>query len=284
MAHIDIEIPHPFQTLFVVAGVVAFAAWTIGSGAQAVGGSAIEAASVVSQAESDVHRLRIEQQVIARQEEILRYELSLLEASAVDEWDEGRLADIRDAKHELLSLLYDRMRGEEELKSSLRQIWDAQGYALSASRNLDGERIENLSWPVDPALGISAFFEDKGYEQRFGLPHHAVDIPVEQDSLVYAPADGIVVRVSENGMGFNAVTLQHGGGLATLYGHVSEFLVEEGQRVREGQPIARSGGQPGTAGAGLLSTGPHLHFEVIVDGHHVDPMRYLPPLREAGNE
>jgi murein DD-endopeptidase MepM/ murein hydrolase activator NlpD len=71
------------------------------------------------------------------------------------------------------------------------------------------------------------------------------------------------------------VTIRHDNGLATLYGHVSGFLVQEGQRVRAGDPIALSGGTPGTKGAGRLTTGAHLHFEVYLDGKKVDPLEYL---------
>jgi murein DD-endopeptidase MepM/ murein hydrolase activator NlpD len=144
-----------------------------------------------------------------------------------------------------------------------------------------------LQWPVEPQLGISAYFDDAGYQERFGIPHKAIDIPEDQGSPVRAAADGIVIKVSDRGMGFNALTIQHGGGLSTLYGHVSEFFVEEGQEVYAGEVVARSGGTPKTPGAGLLTTGPHLHFEALLDGEHVDPLEYLiahPMVGAAGLE
>jgi murein DD-endopeptidase MepM/ murein hydrolase activator NlpD len=107
------------------------------------------------------------------------------------------------------------------------------------------------------------------------MPHRAIDIPAEQSSIVMSSADGVVEDVSDNGMGFNSVTIRHDG-FATLYGHVESFLVGAGDTVRKGQAIALSGGRPGTPGAGHLSTGPHLHFEIIKDGVRVDPMEYLP--------
>ena len=61
----------------------------------------------------------------------------------------------------------------------------------------------------------------------------------------------------------------------TLYGHVSDIMVMDGQSVKAGDVIGLSGGTPGTKGAGLYTTGPHLHFEILKDGVHVDPLEYM---------
>jgi len=71
------------------------------------------------------------------------------------------------------------------------------------------------------------------------------------------------------------IRLAHRGGFITAYGHVSQFLVEPGERVYAGEPVALSGGMPGTKGAGVMTTGAHLHFEVIKGGVHVDPLEFL---------
>ena len=81
--------------------------------------------------------------------------------------------------------------------------------------------------------------------------------------------------VVDHGMGYNYLILKHPG-YATLYGHVLSFGVGEGQEVKEGQVIGQSGGRKGTPGAGEISTGPHLHFEIMVGGEHVDPLAHLP--------
>jgi murein DD-endopeptidase MepM/ murein hydrolase activator NlpD len=99
---------------------------------------------------------------------------------------------------------------------------------------------------VDPAEGLSATFNDAGYLERFGVPHHAIDIPVLQGSAVRAAQDGTVLKVADNGLGYSYIILSHEGNLETIYGHVSESLVQEGETIRTGQVIARSGGQPGT--------------------------------------
>jgi murein DD-endopeptidase MepM/ murein hydrolase activator NlpD len=63
----------------------------------------------------------------------------------------------------------------------------------------------------------------------------------------------------------------------TLYGHMYDIFVEEGEPVSRGDIIGLSGGAPGTRGAGYLTTGAHLHFETLKDGVNVDPMPYLDP-------
>jgi len=70
--------------------------------------------------------------------------------------------------------------------------------------------------------------------------------------------------------------IAHRKGVMTLYGHISKPLVKPGEYIKRGQIIALSGATPGTVGAGVRTTGPHLHFEVWQDGVRVDPLQYLP--------
>ena len=282
MARIEIEVPRSFLTLLGIVGVISYLAWP-SSPQQNVqadliqGGSGDVPAVAVREAEEEGKALRVQQEVLKRREEILRYQLAILEEQNPTTLAEQR--EIDDARDHLLSLIADRTQAEREILASLQQIWEAAGYASLLSKGLadTGERTDML-WPIQPELGISAEFDDPGYQKRFGFAHQAVDIPAEQGSIVRAPAAGTVMKVTDQGLGFNSLVIRHYNGLATLYGHVSAFLVVEGQEVEEGEAIALSGGQPGTAGAGHLTTGPHLHFQVLKDGHPVDPMPYLPPL------
>lgn len=129
-----------------------------------------------------------------------------------------------------------------------------------------------------PAHGrTSAGFMNPSYEQFFGVPHRGLDIVVPQGSPVFSAADGIVFIARDGGeTGFSYVLIGHRNGYATLYGHLSEILVEPGQDVSIGDMIGKSGGEPGTHGAGPMTTGSHLHFEVIRNGEHVDPVTVLP--------
>jgi murein DD-endopeptidase MepM/ murein hydrolase activator NlpD len=131
-------------------------------------------------------------------------------------------------------------------------------------------------WPVSPSRGITAYFHDASYRAVFGVTHNAIDIRTPQGTIVRAPADGIVYKVRDNGFGYSYLILAHKGGFMSVYGHISEFKVKEGEKVFSGQPVALSGGTPGSKGAGLMTTGAHLHFELMKGGKYVDPLDYLP--------
>ncbi|KKR08376.1 MAG: peptidase M23 [Candidatus Peregrinibacteria bacterium GW2011_GWE2_39_6] len=140
-----------------------------------------------------------------------------------------------------------------------------------------------LDWPVSPASGLTAYFDDASYITAFGVAHHALDIRANHGSVIYAPSDGFAFKVydaaalsdSKAKLGYGYLVLAHQKGAMTVYGHVSAILVKEGDFVRRGQIVALSGGTPGTPGAGVRTTGPHLHFEVYQNGVLVDPLEYL---------
>lgn len=133
---------------------------------------------------------------------------------------------------------------------------------------------QNFIWPVPP-LKITAQFHDPTYPKKWG-PHNAIDLRAKQYTEVVAPANGYVFQAKDNGFGYSYIILAHKGNLVTVYGHMSEMFVKPGMVVKQGDVIGLSGGTPGTKGAGLQTTGPHLHFEVWKKGKAVDPLDYLP--------
>ncbi len=98
--------------------------------------------------------------------------------------------------------------------------------------------------------------------------HSGLDIASDPGTTIRASRDGVVVAASYDGAYGNAVVISHGNGVTTRYAHCSRMLVSPGQRVEAGQPI----GAVGTTGR---ATGPHVHFEVRVNGSAVDPRGYL---------
>lgn len=135
--------------------------------------------------------------------------------------------------------------------------------------------LGEFDWPLLPDLGLSAYFRDPRYVGVFGVQHNAIDLPAYQGSPVRAAADGVVYTTKDNGYGYSYIILAHAGGFMTVYGHISNILAEEGQTVTKGAVIGLSGGMPGTYGAGYMTTGPHLHFEMLLNGLYVDPLEYL---------
>ncbi len=100
------------------------------------------------------------------------------------------------------------------------------------------------------------------------LMHEGIDIVADVGTHVHVTGDGVVSYVGQRGGYGNVVEIDHGFGYSTVYGHLEKALVREGQRVKRGQVIALSGDTG-------LSTGPHLHYEVIKNGVHVNPAAYF---------
>jgi murein DD-endopeptidase MepM/ murein hydrolase activator NlpD len=98
--------------------------------------------------------------------------------------------------------------------------------------------------------------------------HAGVDIPGPIGTPIYATADGIISHAGRQGGYGNLVEINHGKGIATRYGHLSQILVGDNARVHRGQLI----GMMGSTGR---STGSHLHYEVRIDGHAVNPIPFL---------
>jgi len=110
---------------------------------------------------------------------------------------------------------------------------------------------------------------DEGINQPF-IPgrHPGIDLHASYGDPIHACRAGVVVSAGWLGGYGNAVIIDHGGGMATLYGHQSRMAVTAGQQVTAGQVI-------GYIGSTGYSTGPHLHFEVRINGNPVDPAPYL---------
>ncbi len=100
------------------------------------------------------------------------------------------------------------------------------------------------------------------------LMHEGIDIAADQGTDVHATGSGVVTYVGKRGGYGNVVEIDNGFGYSTLFGHLEKALVVEGQKVKRGQVIALTGDTG-------LSTGPHLHYEVIKDGVHVNPTEYF---------
>lgn len=133
-----------------------------------------------------------------------------------------------------------------------------------------------MSWPVDGRT-ITARFHDPDYPFRRVFEHSGTDIRTPQGTPVHAAASGYVARARRCTVSscYSYVLIVHTGSISSLYGHLSGINVTDDAYVNRGDVIGYSGGIPGTVGAGSFVTGPHLHFEVRLNGMPVDAMGYL---------
>lgn len=125
-------------------------------------------------------------------------------------------------------------------------------------------------WPTPSCTYITSAFAPQRVNPVTGKlrPHTGTDIGAQYGATVIAAASGTVRYSGWNGGYGNCVIIDHGGGRSTLYAHMSSIAVSSGQSVSAGQTVGRVGSTGN-------STGPHLHFEVLINGTAVNPMQYF---------
>ena len=147
----------------------------------------------------------------------------------------------------------------------IRQNSNAFAYSANPVKYTGGR----FAWPVPGSQRITSYY---GYRihpvyktKKF---HTGIDIGAGYGLDIVAGGDGVVTMATTNGGYGKCVIINHGSGITTLYGHCSTLLVSVGDKVTKGQTIAK-------VGSTGVSTGPHLHFEVRVNGSTTDPLQYL---------
>jgi murein DD-endopeptidase MepM/ murein hydrolase activator NlpD len=167
------------------------------------------------------------------------------------------LEKLQGERHEAEEDVEELERASAELAERIRA---AQG-AGTASTGSGAAPASGFMWPVNGPITSS-------YGQRWGRLHAGIDIGVGFGTPIRAAASGTVIHAGWLGGYGNLVVVDHGGGLSTAYGHQQQIYVSPGQQVGQGAVL----GEVGSTGN---STGPHLHFEVRVNGSAVDPLGYL---------
>jgi murein DD-endopeptidase MepM/ murein hydrolase activator NlpD len=168
------------------------------------------------------------------------------------------IVDARATREEYVEEVEALAAESASLADAIRQ---AQQQAAASSSGTGTPSASGFIWPVNGPV-VS------GFGMRWGRMHEGIDIGASSGTPIWAAAAGTVIWSGWRGGYGNCVVVDHGNGLATLYGHSSALLVPVGQRVSQGETIA-------LVGSTGNSTGPHLHFEVRVNGSAVDPLLYL---------
>ncbi len=131
--------------------------------------------------------------------------------------------------------------------------------------------MRSLRWPLR-GVSVSSGYGPRRHPILGGTRRHAgVDLPAPRGTPVHAAADGVVRYVGRNGSYGRFIRLDHGFGLETAYGHLRRYALglRREARVRRGEVI-------GYVGSSGLSTGPHLHYEVRINGRAIDPLGVMP--------
>jgi murein DD-endopeptidase MepM/ murein hydrolase activator NlpD len=156
----------------------------------------------------------------------------------------GLLREILSGIESRLSAAKSDVGRRNALAAATPSIWPAHGWLSSSV----GRR-------TDPITGGADF-------------HQGLDISADPGSPVYATADGTVTLAGREGAYGNLVVIDHGYGLETRYGHLSKYEVKTGERIARGHVLGR-------VGATGRATGPHLHYEVRVNGRLLNPLQLL---------
>jgi murein DD-endopeptidase MepM/ murein hydrolase activator NlpD len=183
-------------------------------------------------------------------------------------WSQRELATARRDKRATLATVRE---DKEDAIGHMRDL-QAQSAALAARiRSAQSSSVvpaptgaasaAGFVWPVHGVI-------TSGFGWRWGRMHEGVDLAVSNGTPVVAAKAGVVIVAGWMGGYGNLVVVDHGGGISTAYGHNTSVTVGVGQQVAQGQLIAYSGSTG-------HSTGPHVHFEVRINGAAVDPMGYL---------
>lgn len=169
------------------------------------------------------------------------------------------------AEEQKLQDEYDELSAAEEAESARLEKYLQELAAKSQKEYVGGKLI----WPVDRSIKrISSYYGWRTYYYRGRKItdfHRGIDIPSASGTDIYAAQSGEVILASWHSSYGNYCIVDHGGGISTLYAHCTKLLVKKGQKVSQGDHIA----EMGSTGQ---STGPHLHFEVRVNGQHEDPI------------
>jgi murein DD-endopeptidase MepM/ murein hydrolase activator NlpD len=193
-------------------------------------------------------------------------------AAAVAGEVEGRRAAVSgelDASYQKLGSIEEQKAQYERETAELKAESDAIAAFLRGQGSGEAKvSPKGMSWPVNGPVTSGYGWREHPVlgGRRF---HTGIDIGASTGTLIAAAGDGTVVYAGMKAGYGNTVIIDHGGGIATLYAHQSKIAVDSGVPVTRGQRV-------GAVGCTGYCTGPHLHFEVRVNGDPVDPMGWLP--------
>jgi len=225
------------------------------------------------QQEAVVVRLKKAKDTIeAARDQIAAEEQNLATARQAVQSQQAKLRQVKADRQSKVDSIDNKVDHLENIEADLQQkiaeqIAAASGVSVLPAGPMSSPSAAGLIWPVSGTL--SSTFGARSSPGGIGSTYHeGIDIAVPEGTPIRAAASGTVIMASYNGGYGNYTCIDHGSGLSTCYGHQSSFAVSSGQSVSQGDVI----GYSGNTGS---STGPHLHFEVRINGVAQDPLGYL---------
>ena len=185
---------------------------------------------------------------------------------------EAKVQELQVASNRQQELVNDKQNQIDLEYASLSAFEEASNQIAAQIRSLQtssGKAPSSMVWPCPSSHRITSKYGPRVHPiKKTKSVHTGVDIGASSGSSIVAAADGKVITAGYNSAYGNYIIIDHGGGTSTLYGHMSAFVAHNGDQVTAGQQI----GKVGSTG---LSTGPHLHFEVRINGQHTSPNSYI---------
>lgn len=209
---------------------------------------------------AEIKRASVEELLAAKTEELSKVDMQISSA-------EGKISkyeqDIKAQDDKIRKIEAEIKRKEEAAKKAAEEA--GKQYNTTSIGNI------NFIWPCPSSSRItSSFGSRESPTEGASSSHKGIDIGAASGSSIKAAAAGEVTISTYSYSAGNYIMVNHGGGVSTVYMHCSQLLVSVGEQVTQGQEIAK-------VGSTGVSTGPHLHFGIRVNGDYVNPLSYVSP-------
>ena len=245
----------------------------------------ISAREDVQELKHSYEEYRLQQEDLVKELDTKKFELdSMIEAasqliSSIDEMSEDAqaeydaIAEVRAQTDAELNELLEKLAAEEAAKKAAeeaaRRAQQGTGGGSGGGGSGGVVSLSNFRWPVPSCTIITSRFGYRVSPTAGASSYHGgLDIGAGRGAAIVAAEEGDVILASYNGGYGNCVMINHGGGIVTLYGHMESIAASYGQHVTKGQIV-------GYVGSTGVSTGPHCHFEIRVNGAQTDPAPYF---------
>jgi murein DD-endopeptidase MepM/ murein hydrolase activator NlpD len=231
-----------------------------------------------------------------KNEELVKYEDKISETQTLSDQYSTKLQEQEDMIEDLLEAERKRIEEEERKKEEERKRKEEEEKQRQEQENANnnsgnnssndnsssdnssndssddsstGTHVDGFIWPCPSSTRITSYFGNRDQPTEGASTYHkGIDIGASAGSEIVAAASGSVVTAAYSVSAGNYIMIYHGDGVYTVYMHCSKLMVSAGEEVSQGQTI-------GLVGSTGVSTGPHLHFGVSVNGTYVNPLNYV---------